>query len=39
MAFIAFIEKIKGNEQKKHGQCLYFRENEKNEKGKSHNLI
>ena len=30
MAFTAIIEKIKGNGQKKHGQCLYFCENEEN---------
>ena len=39
MAFTTIIEKIKGNGKKKHGQCLYFCENEENEKGKSHNFI
>ena len=36
MVFTAIIENIKGNRQKKHGRCLYFGENEENEKGKNH---
>ena len=39
MAFTAIIEKIKGNGQKKHGQCLYFCENEENVKVKARMLF
>ena len=33
MVFTVIIEKIKGNKPIKHGECLYFCENEEKEKG------